>query len=420
MFTLSLLRVPIGVAMGIVGVSGFAATTSFGAAISLLGTSPFSTASDPGLVVIPLFILMGALASSSGLSAEIFRAAYSWLGHRRGGLAYATLAACGGFAAINGSSVATAVTMTKIALPQMRGYGYDASIGAGVLAAGGTLGIMIPPSVVFVIYGLMTDQDIGKLFIAGILPGLLAIALYATTIAWLAWKHPERLPAASPCAWFERWDSLRGLWATILLFTFVLGGMYWGFFTPTEAAAMGVVGALCIGVVRRKLLGVQIIAALTDAVKVTASIFTIVIGAYLFGYLLTTLGTTQAIVEYLTSLPVSRYVVLSLILAMYVILGAVMDELAMILLTVPIVYPAMMQLGFDPIWFGVVIAMTVTFGMICPPVGMNVFVVHASAPDIPIRSIYAGVMPFIAADVVRLALLILFPAISLWLPSLMS
>lgn len=420
MFGLTLLSVPIGVAMGLVGAIGFAFTTSSQAAISLLGSSPFTTASDGALLLIPLFILMGSLATSTGLSAEIFRAANTWLGHRRGGLAFASLAACGGFAAINGSSVATAVTMTKIALPEMRKYGYDASIGAGILAAGGTLGIMIPPSVVFVIYGLMTDQDIGKLFAAGVLPGILALILYGVTIGILATRKPEKFPSTERYSWKQRLVAVQGLWATAVLFSFVLGGMYWGLFTPTEAAGMGVVGALVIGLVRRQLSMSQIMDALNETVKVTASIFTIVIGAYLFGYLLTTLGTTQAIINVLTELPINKYMVLGLVLLMYVALGAIMDELAMILLTVPIVFPAMMQLGFDPIWFGVIIVMTVTFGMICPPVGMNVFVVHASAPDIPLRKIYGGVMPFIMADVVRLLIIVAFPGISLLLPSLMK
>jgi C4-dicarboxylate transporter, DctM subunit len=420
MFALMLVRVPIGVAMGIVGAAGFAYTTGLEAAIALVGSSPLRSAGDPSLGIVPMFILMGALASTTGLSQELFRAANAWMGHLRGGLAYAAMCACAGFAAINGSSVATAVTMTKVALPEMRKFGYLPGLAAGTLAAGGTLGIMIPPSVVFVLYGIMTDQDIGKLFMAGVVPGLLAVVLYVVTILILGRLRPQHLPAGPRSTWPRRLQSLRGLWATAALFLFVLGGMYFGVFTPTEAAAMGVFGATLIGWVRGRM-SLRIMGeALTETIRVSASIFTIVIGAYLFGYFLSVAGTTQALIEFIVNLPFDRYGILFFVLVMYLVLGAIMDELAMILLTIPVVYPAMMQLGFDPIWFGVIIVMTVTFGLICPPVGMNVFVVNALARDVRLADIYRGVAPFILADVVRLGLLVAFPALSLWLPSLMN
>lgn len=420
MFGLMLVRVPIGIAMGVVGAAGFAYVTGLDAAVALVGSSPLRSASDPSLGIVPMFILMGALASTTGLSQELFRAANTWMGHLRGGLAYAAMCACAGFAAINGSSVATAVTMTKVALPEMRSFGYLPGLAAGTLAAGGTLGIMIPPSVVFVLYGIMTDQDIGKLFMAGVLPGMLAVVLYVVTITILGRFRPQYLPAGPKSTWPERLNSLRGLWATAALFLFVLGGMYFGAFTPTEAAAMGVFGACVIGWARGRMGLGAMRGALTETIKVSASIFTIVIGAYLFGYFLSVVGTTQALIDFIVNLQFDRYWILLLVLVMYLILGAIMDELAMILLTIPVVYPAMMQLGFDPIWFGVIIVMTVTFGLICPPVGMNVFVVNALARDVKLGEIYRGVMPFILADVVRLALLVAFPAISLWLPSFMK
>ena len=420
MFALMLLRIPIGIAMGIVGACGFAWLTGLPAAIALVGSSPLRSAGDPSLGIVPMFILMGALASTTGLSQEIFRAAHAWLGHLRGGLAYAAMSACAGFAAINGSSVATAVTMTKVALPEMRKFGYRPSLAAGTLAAGGTLGIMIPPSVVFVLYGILTDQDIGKLFMAGVLPGLLAVVLYAVTIYVLGRMRPQDLPAGTRTPWKQRWQSVRGLWGTAGLFLFVLGGMYFGVFTPTEAAAMGVFGAVLIGWGRGRMSVAVLRDALAETLRVSASIFTIVIGAYLFGYFLSVAGTTQALIDFIVHLQLDRYTVLFFVLVMYLFLGAIMDELAMILLTIPVVYPAMMQLGFDPIWFGVIIVMTVTFGLICPPVGMNVFVVNALARDLRLAEIYRGVAPFIAADVVRLALLVAFPAISVWLPSLMK
>lgn len=419
MFVLMLLRVPIGIAMGIVGAAGFAWLTGLPAAIALVGSSPLRSAGDPSLGIVPMFILMGALASTTGLSQEIFRAAHAWLGHLRGGLAYAAMSACAGFAAINGSSVATAVTMTKVALPQMRAFGYRPSLAAGALAAGGTLGIMIPPSVVFVLYGIMTDQDIGKLFMAGVLPGLLAVALYMLTIYLIGRLRPADLPAGTRTPWAQRWQSVRGLWGTAALFVFVLGGMYFGLFTPNEAAAMGVFGALLIALLRKRMSVAILRDALAETLRVSASIFTIVIGAYLFGYFLSVAGTTQALIEFIVHLQMDRHAVLFLVLLMYLFLGAIMDELAMILLTIPVIYPAMMQLGFDPIWFGVIIVMTVTLGLICPPVGMNVFVVNALARDLKLADIYRGVAPFIAADLVRLSLLVAFPAISVWLPSLM-
>lgn len=420
MFALMLVRVPIGIAMGIVGAAGFAYTTGLEAAIALVGSSPLRSAGDPSLGIVPMFILMGALASTTGLSQELFRAANAWMGHLRGGLAYAAMCACAGFAAINGSSVATAVTMTKVALPEMRKLGYQPGLAAGTLAAGGTLGIMIPPSVVFVLYGIMTDQDIGKLFMAGVVPGLLAVVLYVVTINVLGRVRPRHLPAGPRCNWQQRLQSLRGLWATAALFLFVLGGMYFGAFTPTEAAAMGVFGAALIGWVRGRMSWRVMGAALTETIRVSAAIFTIVIGAYLFGYFLSVAGTTQALIEFIVHLPFDRYGILFFVLVMYLFLGAIMDELAMILLTIPVVYPAMMQLGFDPIWFGVIIVMTVTFGLICPPVGMNVFVVNALARDVKLADIYRGVAPFILADVVRLTLLVAFPALCTWLPSLMN
>ena len=420
MFVLMALRVPIGIAMGIAGVLGFAALTSMQTGLNLLANVPLSVLTDYNLSVIPMFILMGAFASHSGMSRELFGAGRAWLGHRRGGLALATVAACGGFSAINGSSVATAATMTQVALPEMRGAGYEPGFSAGVIAAGGTLGIMIPPSVIFVLYGIMTETDITKLFAAGVLPGLLAIGFYFLVIQVIGWQSPQSMPRGRTHSWTERFGSLKELWAVLLLFLFVLGGIYGGIFTVQEAAGVGAAGTLAIGIVRGRLRAVQIRAALVDALRVSSAIMAIVLGAYLFGYFLTITQFTQKAVEFLVALPVGPYGVLALVMVGYFILGAVMDELAMILLTVPIVFPAMMQLGFDPIWFGVIIVMAVTFGMICPPVGINVFVINSIARDVPLGTIYRGTMPFIAIDVVRLVILCAFPSISLWLPSTMG
>ncbi len=416
MFALMAVRVPIGIAMGIAGVGGFALLSGTTPALNLLANVPLSVLTDYNLIVIPMFILMGAFASHSGMSTELFKAGRAWLGHRRGGLALASIAACGGFSAINGSSVATAATMTQVALPEMRRAGYHPGFSAGLIAAGGTLGIMIPPSVIMVLYGIMTETDITKLFAAGIIPGFMAIAFYSVVVAIVARLRPDTMPRGERLGWGERFASLRPLWAVVVLFVFVLGGIYGGLFTVQEAAGVGAIGTLAIGMLRGRLGWKQIKAALIGALRVSSAIMMIVVGAYLFGYFLTITQFTQNAVEFLVHLPVGPYGVLALIMVGYLVLGAVMDELAMILLTVPIVFPAMMQLGFDPVWFGVIVVMAVTFGMICPPVGMNVFVINSIARDVPLGAIYKGTMPFIAVDVVRLLILCAFPALSLWLP----
>ncbi|MDR7093635.1 TRAP transporter large permease [Hydrogenophaga laconesensis] len=416
MFALMAVRVPIGIAMGIAGVGGFALLSSTTPALNLLANVPLSVLTDYNLSVIPMFILMGAFASHSGMSAELFTAGRAWLGHRKGGLALASIAACGGFSAINGSSVATAATMTQVALPEMRRAGYHPGFSAGLIAAGGTLGIMIPPSVILVLYGIMTETDITKLFAAGIIPGFMAIAFYSVVVAIVARLRPDAMPSGERVGWGERFASLRPLWAVVVLFIFVLGGIYGGLFTVQEAAGIGAIGTLLIGMLRGRLGWKRIKAALIGALRVSSAIMMIVVGAYLFGYFLTITQFTQNAVEFLVHLPVGPYGVLALIMVGYLILGAVMDELAMILLTVPIVFPAMMQLGFDPVWFGVIVVMAVTFGMICPPVGMNVFVINSIARDVPLGSIYKGTMPFIAVDVVRLLILCAFPILSTWLP----
>ena len=420
MFLLMALRVPIGVAMGIVGVLGFAVIAGWGPGLNLLANVPLSVLTDYNLSIIPMFILMGAFATQAGMSKELFRAGNAWVGHRTGGLALATILACGGFAAINGSSVATAATMSQVALPEMRRAGYEPGLSAGLVAAGGTLGIMIPPSVIFVLYGFMTETDITKLFFAGIVPGILAMLFYVAVVRYLGWRHPETMPRGPVHSWRERLESLSGLWAVIALFLFVLGGMYFGVFTVNEAAGAGAVGTLLIGLSRGQLGRKEIKAALIDSLRVSSAIMMIVLGAFLFGYFLTITQFTQKAVTFLTGLPVGAYGVLAIIMVGYFVLGAVMDELAMILLTVPIVFPVMMQLGFDPIWFGVIIVMAVTFGLVCPPVGMNVFVISSIARDIPLGKIYRGTYPFIAVDIFRLVILCAFPALSLWLPSLID
>jgi C4-dicarboxylate transporter DctM subunit len=419
LFGLMLLRVPVGMAMGLVGVGGFAYLSGSGPALKMVGQTSMRTVTDWNFAVVPLFLLMGSFATTSGMSRELFRAANGFLGHLRGGLGIATIAACGGFAAICGSSVATAATFSRVAYPEMRRYGYPQSFATGVIAAGGTLGIMIPPSTVFAVYGLITQQDIGKLFIAGIIPGIIAILMYMATITIIGYARPGYLPAGIRASWGERLEGMRNVWATLLLFAFVIGGIYGGLFTATEAAGMGAAGAFVIGIARRRLSGPDILRSLLEATRTTAAVFTVLIGAILFGYFLTITQTPQKVTEFMTGLGIGRYGVLALIMLMYLVLGCLMDALAMIILTVPIVFPVIVALGFDPIWFGVIIVMTVELGLIHPPVGMNIFVIKSVVEDVKISTIFYGVLPFIITDIIRLILLIAFPILALWLPSKM-
>jgi C4-dicarboxylate transporter, DctM subunit len=419
LFALMLARVPVGMAMGLVGVTGFGYIVGSGPAIKMIGQTSMRTVTDFNFAVVPMFLLMGAFATTSGMSRELFRAANAFLGHRRGGLGIATIAACGGFAAICGSSVATAATFSKVAYPEMRRFNYPQSFSTGVIAAGGTLGIMIPPSTVFAVYGLITEQDVGKLFIAGVLPGLLAVAMYMITVSLIGVARPTFLPRGKRADWAERASALKDVWATLLLFVFVIGSIYGGFATATEAAGVGAAGAFVIGLARRRLSWPDIRRSLLEATRTTAAVFTILIGAILFGYFLTVTQTPQKITALLTGLGLGPYGVLVLLMVFYLVLGCLMDALSMVILTVPIIYPVIISLGFDPIWFGVIIVMTVELGLIHPPVGMNIFVIKSVIEDVKISTIFYGVMPFILTDILRLIILIIFPAIALYLPSQM-
>jgi C4-dicarboxylate transporter DctM subunit len=420
LFALMLLRVPVGMAMGLVGVTGFGYMVGATPALKMVGQTSMRTVTDYNFAVVPMFLLMGSLASTSGMSRELFRAANAFMGHLRGGLGIATIAACGAFAAICGSSVATAATFSRVAYPEMRRFNYPQSFSTGVIAAGGTLGIMIPPSTVFAVYGLITEQDVGKLFIAGVLPGVLAICMYMITITIIGMARPGFLPVGKRASWPEKWVAVREVWATLALFGFVIGGIYGGMFTATEAAGMGAGGAFLIGVARRRLSVADTMRSLLEATRTTAAVFTVLIGALLFGYFLTITQTPQKVTAFLTGLGIGNYGILIVIMLMYLVLGCLMDALAMIILTVPIIFPVILQLGFDPIWFGVLIVMTVELGLIHPPVGMNIFVIKSVVEDVKISTIFYGVLPFIVTDILRLAILVAFPAIALYLPSHMK
>ena len=424
LFALMLLRVPVGMAMGLVGITGFGYLTGLAPALKLVGQTTMRTVTDYSFGVIPMFLLMGAFVSVSGISRELFRAANTFVGHWKGGLGIATIAACGGFAAISGSSVATAATFSAVAYPEMRRFGYPQSFATGVIAAGGTLGAMLPPSTVLAVYGIITEQDIGKLFMAGIIPGLLAMSMYMITIALIGYLAPGFLPQGKPPPWRERFTGLKDIWAPVLLFIFVIGGLY-GLpflprFTPTEAGGVGATGAFLIGLVTGRLDKEKILASLLQATRTAAAVFTVLIGALIFGYFLTVTQTPQKVTEFLTSLGLGSYGVLAVIMLMYLVLGCLMDAMAMIILTVPIIFPVVTHLGFDPIWFGVIIVMTVELGLIHPPVGMNVFVIKSVVKDVSFATIFKGVLPFVATDLIRLAILITFPLLATWLPQHMA
>ena len=416
LFVLMLLRVPIGVAMGLVGVGGFGLVAGMKPALNLLATSPLRTVTDFNLTLIPFFVLMGVLATRSGMSRELFRAANATLGSFRGGLGIATVGACAGFSAICGSSVATAATMTDIAHPEMKRAGYGDDVSTGVIAAGGTLGILIPPSVVLAVYGYITEQDIGRLFIAGVVPGILAVLMYMATVR--LWYGP-RLPAGTPFRLSEALAALRGVWAVALLFVAVILSIYLGLATATEAAAVGAVLTAAIGLARRRLGPGSLLDALVVALRTSVAIYTILIGAILFGYFLAVTRVPQNLTAWLVDLGLGPYGTLGLIMALFVAMGCVLDAMAMIILMVPIVFPVITQLGFDPIWFGVIIVMTVELGLITPPIGMNVFVINTIARDVPLGTIFRGVLPFVVTDLLRLAILIALPGLVLFLPSTM-
>jgi C4-dicarboxylate transporter DctM subunit len=420
LFALMLLRVPVGMAMGLVGVVGYSLIVGPLPALKLVGQTSMRTVTDYTFGVVPMFMLMGAFVSVSGVSRELFKAANSMIGHLRGGLGVATVLACGGFAAICGSSVATAATFSSVAYPEMRRFGYPKSFSAGVIAAGGTLGAMLPPSTVLAVYAILTEQDVGKLFMAGIVPGLLAMFMYVCTIGIIVRVRPDWLPGAPARPWKERIADLRNVWAPLLLFVFVIGGLYGGFFTPTEAGGVGATGAFLLGLARRRLNRALIREALLSATRTAAAVFTVLIGALLFGYFLTITQSPQKLTAFLLGLGLGPYGVLTLIMLMYLVLGCLMDAMAMIILTVPIIFPVIQQLGFDPIWFGIIVVMTVELGLIHPPVGMVVFVVKSVIPEVSFTTIFKGVLPFVVTDILRLIILISFPVIALWLPGRMG
>ena len=411
---------PIGFAMGLSAFLGTLLLIDADAALALLGQTVYETALTYGLSVIPMFVLMGYIAGEAGLNESLYRACNAWLGHRRGGLALATIGGCGAFAAICGSSLATAATMAQIALPEMRRYKYADELATGAVAAGGTIGILIPPSVIMVIYGLLTETSISALFLAGIVPGILTVAGFMAAISIVTRINPKLGPPAARTPMRDRLKALRSVWGTAALFLVVIGGLYIGVFSPTEAASVGAVGAFVLGLINRKSPRQLLATTLIDTVKTTAMIFTVLTGAILFNNFLILASVPNLVSDWIGALPLGKTAVLLVIVGMYFVLGCLLDSLAMILLTIPIVFPIVKALNYDPVWFGIIIVMVVELGLITPPIGMNVFVIKGITKDVPLETIFRGVTPFIIAQIVLILILIAFPPIALWLPSTMA
>lgn len=420
LIVLFLLGMPIAFAMAISGFVGFAYLTSWDAAFTVVARDFFEEFSSYPLSVIPMFILMGTFASASGISRRLYRTAYAWMGHWRGGLAIATIFACAGFGAICGSSTATAAAMGKIALPEMKRYGYEDSFATGTVAAGGTLGILIPPSTVLIIYGILTEQSIGKLFVAGILPGLLLSAAFALTAYLVCRIKPHYAPAAEPVPWRERFFALSGVVEILILFSLALGGLFLGWFSPTQAGAIGAAGALVIGLVRRQLSWEAFLSACRDGIRTSCMVIFIIAGATIFGHFMAVTRIPFVLADSIKALPVSPMVIMIIVMFIYFLGGFFMDSMALIVLTIPIFYPLVTELGFDPIWFGVIIVLLGEMGVITPPVGVNVFVIKGIAQEVPLEKIFKGIFPFLGALIVVTAIVTAFPAIATYLPSLIS
>ncbi len=464
MMVLAFVRIPIALSMGIVGIVGYAYMRdwSWGAAFATAQTKVYETGRNYALSVVPLFILMGNFVTRAGMSRELFRTAYAFIGHLRGGLAMATIVGCAGFGAICGSSIATAATFAKVAYPSMKQFGYSDKLATGAIAAGGTLGILIPPSTIMVIYGIMTGTSIGKLFAAGVLPGVLATVLLCLTVQYVTWRDPAAGPRGERLSWKERFATLHGLWwfvlvgavvigstklgwaesddaavlgaiavfvlslfykgvtSVIALFVLVMGGIYGGVFTAVEGAGVGAFGALVFALARRSLGWKDLYAALVESARTTSMLFMILIGALMFAEFVNITTMPRDLIDLVTRWDVSPVMVVAVIMAIYVVLGTAMEELSMILLTVPVFFPLITHLGIDPVWFGVLIVVVVEIGLISPPVGMNLFVLKTLLPNVSTGTVFRGVMPFMMIDCVRLAILVAFPVISTFLPGLMK
>ncbi|MDH4267231.1 MAG: TRAP transporter large permease, partial [Deltaproteobacteria bacterium] len=406
---LFLLRVPVAFAMAIVGLVGFAYLSDAESAFSLLAQDVYETLSNYPLSVIPMFILMGSFAFASGISQRLYSTSYTWVGQFRGGLTIATVLACSGFSAICGSSAATAATMGKIALPEMKKYGYDDVLATGTVASAGTLGILIPPSTVLIVYGILTEQSIGQLFVAGILPGAILSIFFVATVVLLCLRNPNLGPPGVPTSWRAKVVSLGGIIEAAILFSLAIGGLFLGWFSPTQAGAVGACGAFMIGLFRKKLDLQVILGSTKDGLRTACMVLFILAGATVFGHFLAISNIPFALTEWVEHLPLPPMATMGVLIFIYFIGGFFMDAMALIVLTIPIFFPLVMKLGFDPIWFGVMIVLIGEMGVITPPVGVNVFVIKGIAPDIPLEKIFKGIFPFLVALIIMTIVLMIFP-----------
>ena len=416
---LLVLRVPVAFAMFLVGFLGIWALNGWNGAMGLLSSETFTLASSSELVVVPLFILMGNVASTTGMSRQLYNAAYAVIGHIRGGLASATLLGCGGFAALSGSSVASALTMGKVSLSEMDRYGYAPRLSTGVVAAGGTLGILIPPSTGFVIFAILTEQSIGRLFLAGVFPGLLLLAIFVITVSIICWFRPEAGPPGLRKSLSEKLTALTGALPILLVIASTIGGIYGGFFSPVEAAGVGAAFVIIYGIVTRSLSLSAFLHAARASVVTTATVMLILIAAHMVNPFLALSHVPTYVGEALIALDIPVLGTLVLMLLVYLVLGCFLEGFAMLVLTLPIFFPVVLQMGIDPIWFGVLVVLTLEMGLISPPVGINVFIVKSVAPKVTLADIFRGVLPFWLAMLVTLGILIAFPQISLLLPNTM-
>jgi C4-dicarboxylate transporter DctM subunit len=420
LLVLFMLRMPVAFAMAFAGLLGFAYLGGLESALTLLAQDIFETLSSYPLSVIPMFILMGSFAFASGISERLYKTSYTWVGQLRGGLTVATVFACAGFGAICGSSTATAATMGKIALPEMKKYKYNDTLATGTVAAAGTLGILIPPSTVLIVYGILTEESIGKLFVAGILPGAVLSLLFAATVILLCLRKPDIGPPGPSTTWMQKLRAITGVVEAILLFILTIGGLFLGWFSPTQAGAIGASGALLIGVIRGRLKLKIAIAAAKDGLRTACMVLFIITGATIFGHFMAISNIPFVLADWVGNLPLPPMAIMAVLVSIYFIGGFFMDSMALIVVTIPIFFPIVIKLGMDPIWFGVIIVLVAEMGVITPPVGVNVFVIKGIAPDMPLHHIFRGILPFLVALIVLTVLLMIFPKIATFLPSLVT
>jgi tripartite ATP-independent transporter DctM subunit len=416
LIALVLLRVPIGVALGTVGFLGYAAVDGWRRALLALGNTPYEMTEKYALTVVPLFVLMGVVAARAGMSRELYRAANALFSGVRGALAMGTIGACAGFGAICGSSLATTATLTKVAVPEMRRHGYDLSLATGVVGSGGTLGILIPPSIILIIYGLFSERSVPELYAAALFPGIALTVLHILAIMIIGWVQPQRLPKIPGVGWRERVKAIGLLWKMALLFAIAVGGIYAGVMSPTEAAAVSAFAAIVIAFITCEFTWRDLVESLVETVWTTATLFFIAVTAFLFGYFMVLTQLPTLVAAMVKGLPVAPWIVIFILVGVYIVLGCFLDSLSMIVVTVPVFLPLVQAIGYDPVWFGILVVVVVEMGLITPPVGMNMFVIRAQLPDIPLATIFSGIGPFLAADMGLVILLLLFPQLALWLP----